>query len=161
VSPLVEELRVNGQNLLGLNRWYRESVSDRSNGLNISTKVYYETRPIGLGFFSIVDVTSADPGINGVTPVPVPSDHFGICKFLDRNDWLYQNIAQFLSQCMEANARYSRGVSTIIDKVDAPTIIELAFQKMPQKVRVEITANMIENSNVTVILTRSPGETDE
>ena len=136
-------------------------MSDGLNGLNIATKVYYETRSLGFGFLSIVDATSADPGINGVLPVPVSANHFSICKFGGRNDWIYESISQFLTGCVSVSNGGGRNKTATDEGDGSSKIIELAFEKIPRKVRVEIAANMIENSNVTVILTRARGESNE
>ncbi len=152
-SGLLEELRAHGPELLKLNRWYRDHVSDRLSGLNISTKVYYEKRGAALGMISIVDEASADPGIGGVRPIPVSADHFAICTFPDHASWLYKRVLQFLSECLNEKSDGNASVASGGRKV-----IELALiGRIPSKVRFEIDTNIIGNENVTVLLTHSSG----
>jgi hypothetical protein len=99
-SALVHELRAHAPELRRLNQWYRDQVADPANGLRLSTKVYYEKRGAVLGFVPVVDETSANPGLAGIRPVPVPADHFAICKFVARDNWLYENARQFVEKCL-------------------------------------------------------------
>ena len=104
ISPLVHELRAHSPELLRLNQWYRNQVADPVKGLRIKTKVYYEKRGTAFGFLLVVDEASADPGLAGIRPVPVPADHFMICKFAARDSWLYENVRQFLEECLASGS---------------------------------------------------------
>ena len=154
-SSLVQELQDNRPELLKLNRWYRDRVSDRtSNGLSILNKVFYEKRGLALGLISIVDEASADPGIGGIRPIPVAKDHFSICKLIEQENWLFKSVLQFLTQCLnEAEIANNQPIYKSAQK-----IIELAVVgKIPEKIRFEIDANIIANNNVTVLITHSDG----
>jgi len=73
-TPSVDELRSNAAHLIALNQWYRNCVHQRT----LKTAVLYETLPTK-GYL-VVDPGSSDPGIRGVTPVPVDADHFSIAS---------------------------------------------------------------------------------
>src|SRR3984893_14912972 len=100
LSELVRVRRANEPELLKLNRWYRDRVTDSTaKGLKISTQVFYETRPTLFGLLSIVDESSADPGIGGVRPIPIAADHFAICKLAQPDDWIFKSVVNFVSAC--------------------------------------------------------------
>lgn len=73
-TRLVRELEANDPYLADLNAWYRQNAA----ALGIETVVYFETQPTR-GIL-IVDRASSDPGMTGLTPVPLPLDHATICK---------------------------------------------------------------------------------
>jgi hypothetical protein len=147
LSELVRVLRANEPELLKLNRWYRDRVSDTTpKGLKISTQVFYETRPIALGLISIVDASSADPGIGGVRPIPIAEDHFAICKLANPDNWIFKSIVNFVSTCVRTDTRPGDG-----------PIIELVVPPNAQSIRLVIDDNMIANGNLTFRVTRSDG----
>ena len=146
LSALVRVLRANEPELLRLNRWYRDRVTDATGrGLKISTQVFYETRPILLGLISVVDASSADPGIGGSDFIPVSEDHFGICKLSNVEHWIFKRVVQFVSGCTQTDAQG-----------DGP-IIELVVPSSANSIRLVVDANMIPNGNVTFHITRSDG----
>jgi hypothetical protein len=80
-SVSVKELKAHHPQLRQLNIWYRDHVAD----LGIKNFVYCEEQKtgrtyFGLGGILVVDKTSADPGIPGVTPISLDEDHISICK---------------------------------------------------------------------------------
>lgn len=80
-SVSVKELEAHHPQLRQLNIWYRDHVAD----MGIKNFVYCEEHktgrlPLGIGGILVVDKTSADPGIPGVTPIPLDEDHISICK---------------------------------------------------------------------------------
>jgi len=89
-SIAVKELEKNNQLLRDLNNWFRNSVDK----INVEIKVYYETKDVsGL---RIVDANSADPGIAGVTPVPVDVNHMEIAKPKSKKDVVYRRILNYV-----------------------------------------------------------------
>ncbi|MGH8628931.1 MAG: hypothetical protein ACREYC_27985 [Gammaproteobacteria bacterium] len=80
-SVSVKELEAHHPQLRQLNIWYRDHVAD----MGIKNFVYCEEHktgrlPLGIGGILVVDKTSADPGIAGVTPISLDEDHISICK---------------------------------------------------------------------------------
>ena len=93
LTVTVEELQAHDPHLRDLNEWYRQSCDD----LGIETQVYRETKAT-VGFGLVVNETSSDPGITGVTPVPVAgADHVTICK-PERGALIVQLVNQFLKR---------------------------------------------------------------
>jgi pimeloyl-ACP methyl ester carboxylesterase len=147
LSELVRVLRANEPELLKLNRWYRDRVTDMTpKGLKISTQAFYETRPIFLGLISIVDASSADPGIGGVRPIPIAEDHFAICKLSNPDHWIFKSVVNFVSACLQSDACAGGG-----------PIIELVLPPNAQSIRLVFDDNMIPNGNLTFRVTRSDG----
>jgi len=93
-SVSIKELKAHDPRLRELNIWYRNNVGT----LGIKTQVYYEkysTRGV-----LVVNATSADPGISGVTPVPMDADHSTITKPEDRNTLIYRSVKRFVESCL-------------------------------------------------------------
>jgi protein SERAC1 len=103
----VKELKPNEPRLRELNTWYRNNV----NKLGIKTQVYCERKPTtaGKGWFKgrfgavVVDVNSSDPGLEGVTAIPLDEDHLTIsCP--KRESAQYKGISKFVQACFVASA---------------------------------------------------------
>jgi len=62
----------------------------------IPMQVYCEKLPT-FGFL-VVNETSADPGIKGVTPIPMDEDHISICKLEDRESLIYIRVKNFIKK---------------------------------------------------------------
>jgi hypothetical protein len=88
----ITELESHAPALRELNLWYR----NRSVSARIASKVFWETNTTR--GFTVVNATSADPGIAGVTPIPVEADHIGICKPVSRMDVQYSQVVKFLAE---------------------------------------------------------------
>lgn len=86
----IEELQAHHSRLRELNNWYRDHVED----LGITTFVYCEKLPTG-GLL-VVDETTANPGLKGVTPVPVDETHVSICKPPSREHRIYRRVKQLV-----------------------------------------------------------------
>jgi hypothetical protein len=74
-----------------LNTWYRNHVAD----LGIENFVYCEEQKTGKSFFGlggilVVNKTTADPGIVGVTPISLDENHVSICKPSSEKHQVYQ-----------------------------------------------------------------------
>jgi hypothetical protein len=93
----VEDLKANAPQLRGLNEWYRNHAFSR-----FKTEVYCEKKVTGwkgLGVI-VVDDRSADPGLPGVTPIPLDEDHLSICKPESRATLLYKRVLRFVKECL-------------------------------------------------------------
>ena len=82
-SVTVEELESHQPALRDLNLWFRNNCSK----IGIRIEVLFEKQPTS-GFL-VVNETSADPGIAGVVPIPVDSDHVTICKPLSKSNLVF------------------------------------------------------------------------
>lgn len=90
----VEELEAHHPRLRELNVWYRDHVGD----LGIKTFVYCEKLPTQ-GIL-VVNETTADPGIAGVTPVPLDEDHISICKPPTRQAQVYRRVKKLIEETL-------------------------------------------------------------
>ncbi len=88
----LQELEAHHPRLRELNKVYRERDGLR----DIKIEVYFETEKT-MGFL-VVDPTSADPSIAGVTPIPVDSNHINICKPKSRRDPVYRRVKRFIRE---------------------------------------------------------------
>jgi hypothetical protein len=88
-SVSIRELEYGSGPLRELNLWYRNNARR----LGIRTSVMFETRKTS--GIRVVDEVSSDPGIEAVVPIPIPSDHIGICK-PSRDDIAYKRTEQFI-----------------------------------------------------------------
>jgi pimeloyl-ACP methyl ester carboxylesterase len=114
-SDSVRELKPNEPRLRELNTWYRNNVSN----LGIKTQVYCERKPTKagqrwfLGRFEamVVDANSSDPGIAGVTAVPLDEDHLSIsCP--KRDSLLYRRISEFIRENLKGSSKESGDTAT-------------------------------------------------
>ena len=90
----LEELEAHHPRLLELNEVYRNQENLRQ----IPIEVYYEKEKT-MGFL-VVNSTSANPGISGVTPIPVDYNHINICKPVSRKEPLYRRVKRFVGECL-------------------------------------------------------------
>ncbi|MCX7177066.1 MAG: alpha/beta fold hydrolase [Proteobacteria bacterium] len=98
VGPQLEELREDSSALRELNQWYRNNASR----LGIRHQAYSETR--ALKGFTIVDLSSADPGVPGLTPIPLDEDHSSICKPRDRSSLIYLRVRALVVHVSQVEA---------------------------------------------------------
>jgi len=91
-SVSVDELEAHHSRLRELNEVYRnhEWLSQ------IPIQVYCEKQKTS-GFL-VVDETSANPGIKGVTPIPMDDDHLSICRPSSRESLLYRRVREFIKK---------------------------------------------------------------
>src|SRR6266404_1813578 len=89
-SVSIAELQAQNAQLRDLNHWYRNNAEK----FGVETAVLFETKPTkGI---HIVDQTSADPGIRGITPIPVDTNHIDICKPKSRETEMYVHVRRYL-----------------------------------------------------------------
>jgi hypothetical protein len=86
----VRELKSFSADLRKLNLWYRNNAGR----LGIQTYVLYEKEKTS-GVL-VVDESSADPGIAGVTPIPIDSNHVNIVKPASLDEPVYRLCKQFV-----------------------------------------------------------------
>ncbi|MEM9435306.1 MAG: AAA-like domain-containing protein [Pseudomonadota bacterium] len=113
----LNELKAHDPSLRALNVWYRNNAEK----LGIETLCFFETQPY-LGI-QVVNATSADPGISGVTPIPMDDDHISICKPASRDSQLYLSIrrtASDLFKCGEPLAIADFADNEQVDKAIKP-----------------------------------------
>lgn len=89
----VSEMRSHEPALRDLNLWFRTQIQNTP----IPIQVYYEVQTTrGL---TVVNATSADPGISGVIPVPIDASHITISKPPSREALIYQRLRSFVRDC--------------------------------------------------------------
>jgi hypothetical protein len=90
----VDELEAHHSRLRELNILYRnhEKLSQ------IPMQIYCEKKKTQ-GVL-VVNETSADPGIKGVTPIPMDDNHLSICRPLSRESQIYKRVKRFISDCL-------------------------------------------------------------
>ncbi len=90
-SRAVEDLKRNSAHLRHLNDRYRDWVNDAGK----RSLVFFETRPTK-GVW-VVDAASANPGLPGIRPIPVDSNHIDICKPANRDSVMYGQVKRFIA----------------------------------------------------------------
>jgi hypothetical protein len=90
----VEELKAHAPQLRELDEWYRQHVDE----FEITTKVYYETRPTS-GIL-IVNASSANPGIKDVKPIAVEANHDTIAKPQPGDQKVYLGVKNFIEDSL-------------------------------------------------------------
>jgi hypothetical protein len=89
-SSAIQDLRADTAVLRDLNGWYRDHAPQE----DIATLVFFETR--ATSGLTIVDASSADPGIPHVLPIAYDGDHITIAKPHSRGDLIYKQIVRFI-----------------------------------------------------------------
>lgn len=126
LSVSAKELKKNNPSLLAINQWFRNNVKS----LSIEVLVFSETKEtrlisskknIILRFinliranpkFMVVDSSSSDPGISGVTPIPIDADHINICKPEDTDSTAYTRTKSFIQDCLRKIQSPNLDIST-------------------------------------------------
>jgi len=94
----IEELEAHGAQLRELNRWYRNHVEE----LGIKTLVFFENQRTLT--FTVVNASSADPGVPKVTPIGIDADHIQICKPASQKSLVYKATQNFLDEVFPTRA---------------------------------------------------------
>jgi hypothetical protein len=94
-SVLLTNLKNEDDHLRDLNFAYRKLAVDSG----LRHKVYVEKHPTYGAI--IVDERAADPGLPDVIPIPVDSDHLGVCKIGDYSSTVYLGVKLFLKDILE------------------------------------------------------------
>lgn len=88
----VEDLKSHDPQLRQLNDWYR----NHQQFSELPIEVYCEKKLTRIVL--VVNETSANPGIKGVTPIPMDDDHLSICKPVSRNELIYKGVKKFMEE---------------------------------------------------------------
>ncbi|MCB1035608.1 MAG: hypothetical protein KDD47_17430 [Acidobacteria bacterium] len=102
-SSLVYELVAAHPELRDLSSWYRNNHQR----LGIRTKVLFETQKTW--WLKVVREDAADPGVAGVDVVPIPADHFSICKPCSRDELVYRTVSAFVAECLAGKGPAGEG----------------------------------------------------
>jgi hypothetical protein len=92
--------------LRDLNGWYRDHAPEEE----IATLAFFEAR--ATNGVSIVDASSADPGIPHVQPIADDADHVSIAKPASRDTALYRQILRFVEDRLPAPSASSTRLET-------------------------------------------------
>lgn len=92
----VEDLRAHDAHLENLYNWYR----NKTPGLGITTVTYYETLGCGRDQLTIVDSTSAHPGV-GRNPVGLDEDHLTLAKPLGREAQVCNSLRELIRDALD------------------------------------------------------------
>jgi TIR domain/Putative serine esterase (DUF676) len=116
-SEATTGLAANDAYLRDLNIWYR----DHCDGAGIATLVFFETK--STNGVMVVEAMSADPGLPGIRPIPVDSDHTGICKPASRDTTLYRSISRFVEESFQDSKLLHRNLvgedrQTALENID-------------------------------------------
>jgi hypothetical protein len=107
----VSELRVHEPRLVSLNEWFRNNVTE----LRIKIKVFCETRET-YGVL-VVDCNSANPFVEGVSPVPVDANHLDICHPEDKGFHTYRQTLNPLNDVLPSGTAGNAGSESQNDNV--------------------------------------------
>ncbi len=132
----ISELAANNSQLRQLNQWFRNNIDPQK----IHLLVYCETRSIG--GVPVVDEGSADPGMKGVTVVPLDFDHFGVCK-LPSKDVRYQGVVTFIRRALAVQGTTPSPVRNDQSLLDAAESVVARFRELDSKISVSVSAVLL------------------
>lgn len=90
-SLLFKALNWNDPHLNDLNLWFRDNYKE-------DVAIYFENLPTK-GVL-VVDANSSDPGMAGIRPIPVETDHVVICKPTSNSDLIYTHTKRFIERAL-------------------------------------------------------------
>ena len=133
-------MKAHDPTLRQLNQQFRNARSE----MNLQVRVFAETQDVTLSrrFLGIplrtfgvrvVDPSSSDPGLEGVTATPMAGDHFSICKPRRRQDHIHKSLCDF--------------IAGVVEGVQAPAVAR-ADQRLPPQVTV--ASAQVDVSRLTV-----------
>ena len=134
INPPVGDMTKHNSLLSLQSRQFRSLLTQRS----LDVRVFFESK----GFFSgyrifglnlgsnylIVDGSSSDPGIAGVTPIPIDGDHFEIAKPKSRQDLVHKALVDLLKDITNRLAQRS--------SAKAPSLS--AFRSLPSDIQTRL-----------------------
>lgn len=105
-----------------LNAHYRAFANARE---DLDTVVYYETYKTK-NAVTVVNRSSADPGVAGCEPIALDNDHIDICKIEDKEDIRYLSIKRRISDVLKETPVTSMGGEDYAesDENDRRTLLE-------------------------------------
>ena len=95
-TAAVADLEAHHPRLRELNEWFRNNFA----ALRMRVTVLYETKKT-MGI-TVVNATSADPGLAGVPLIPIEADHITICKPESTTSLVYLHTLRLVEQCIIA-----------------------------------------------------------
>src|SRR5919198_4553042 len=133
----VEELEIHHPQLRELNIWYRNHVA----ALGIENFVYCEERKtggfLGMSGILVVDKTTADPGIAGVTPISLDEDHISICKPVSKDAQVYRQVKRMIEGTI-VNSQSASMVSDAPHPESKPGTASQPGIRYPGKVKITV-----------------------
>lgn len=109
--------------LKDLGDWYRQNVRR----LDIETVAYAENRKIrrGIRLLTVVNPTSANPGIEDCITISIDADHIDICKPDSRSADTYRRIEAFVRrQLRRVEPRYETTIDYLESKPTQTSVVE-------------------------------------
>jgi len=157
------DLEKNSPLLRDLNIWYRNNVAE----MEVKTTVFYEQHRIK-GFL-VVDQSSADPGVAGITPLAVDEDHSGICKPYARRGIVYDTVLKFIddevvplpTKCKMTLREYITEFNTT--RASPAMHVEFVRQHKGQQIEWEAKVYSVNNStkpSIVIVDTESANDND-
>lgn len=106
-SRVVPELSYGSPDIIDLNRWFRHALP----ALNLEVSVFTEHhRSLGL---EVVDDISADPGLYGVIPIKVDSDHSNLARPKDIEDIRVQKVLRVIETIFECPLSFHQRIIVV------------------------------------------------
>lgn len=91
-TAAVADLAAHHPRLRELNEWFRNNFV----AMRLTATVLYETKLTKS--FMVVNETSADPGVAGVSPLPIEADHIQICKPLTKTSPVFLHTVKLIEK---------------------------------------------------------------
>ncbi len=137
----IAELAANNPHLRKLNQWFRNNIDP----LKIHLLVYCETQ--STRGFRVVDEGSADPGMKGVTVVPLDFDHIEVCKVTSK-DLRYQGVVGFVRRALAVRVAPAP-VRDDQALLDAAETVVARFRELDSKISVSVSSVLLFKENWT------------
>lgn len=129
-TQAIKDLKQNNAYLRQLGDRYR-NLSDK---LSLRNLVLYETQSTK-GIF-VVDPTSANPGLIGVSPIPVDANHTSICKPTSSESLVYKQIKRFIDEArMSVDQARSDNVKALSSPSDQTSALSPGLEILRRPIR--------------------------
>lgn len=128
----VTELAANNSQLRKLNQWFRNNIDPPQ----IQLLVYCETQ--STSGIRVVDEGSADPGMQGVTVVPLDFDHFQVCK-ISSKDVRYQGVVGFIRRALTERST-PPPIRNDASLLEAAETVVARFRELDSKISVGVSS---------------------
>jgi hypothetical protein len=115
-----------------LNEWYRDNNRENRSLAGVLTVSFFETQPVRAALGLIVDKGSADPGIAGSDPIPLPADHISICKFASRENNAYLKVRNEIRKILQPRGDLEKWTKVEISAM-APRHLECMSEPLLSK----------------------------
>ena len=118
-SGVTTQIVHNDPHLRELNEWFQQNAHARQIGI----KTYFETQLTN--GFTVVDASSANPGVEGCVPIAFDGNHLQLCKPTSRLSPLYTGCCHFIESSLKP--RNNEVASDIQDSDEAMLADQYAF----------------------------------